>query len=262
MKKFTAVLLGILCTTSACKKDDSKEEASQTQKTVEAPVPFIGDLTIARLNSLKTKTFSSSDWTKAQPVIDATIGSATKTLNNEMYWLAVEDQKCASLSISVEGNAIRSISWAQVFTKESGQSWTDCMTRAGKEVPKDEPPFEKREKLSDITTDDIQSVAKASGWKFVSLSGMGMGAMDSHTMTFSKEGVEANITFVRPNGKEVNPKSSLTVTPAADQAKKYEAEGAAFVADDSLIGIKVGTDKAAAEAVLSEFKTALLTAAE
>ncbi|MBL4635028.1 MAG: hypothetical protein JKY56_14235 [Kofleriaceae bacterium] len=260
MKHIIPILVGALCTTSACKKDDSKDDAVKTPKVADVAVPFTGELTIERLNSLKTTQFSGSDWSKAQPIIAAQVGAATKTINGEMYWLAVEEEKCASLSISVNGSAINSISWAQVFTQESGKAWTDCMTRAGKEVPKEEePPFEKRAKLSDVTKDDIQTVAKAGGWKFVSLSGMGMGAMDSHNIKFSKDGVEATITFVRPNGKKVDPKSSMSISSAADQAKKYEAEGAAFVDGDALIGVKLGSDKTAAEVVLSEFKKALLT---
>ncbi len=85
-----------------------------------------------------------------------------------------------------------------------------------------------------------------------------MGSMDSHTIQLSKGGTEAKVTFVRPNDKPADPESSMTITPAAEQAKEYDKDGAAFVDADSLLGVRVGTDKPAAQALLAELKTALL----
>ena len=62
---------------------------------------------------------------------------------------------------------------------------------------------------------------------------MGMGAFDSHKLTFKNGSEVAVLTFVRPNGKEVDPKSSMKITPAAEQAKAYEADGAAFAEGDT-----------------------------
>lgn len=131
---------------------------------------------------------------------------------------------------------------------------------APREAPKEARKVEPKSKLSDVTTEEIQSVAKAQGWEFVSEGGMEMGSLNNSKLTFKKGDKTLKIEFVRPTGKPDDPKSSMKPMPVEEQAKAFK--GAVFVHSKSMLGVEMGGDKAAEKALLKKLTDALIKADE
>ncbi len=122
---------------------------------------------------------------------------------------------------------------------------------AAPEAAKEVPPFDK------LGPFDVADAIKPDGWKFEKSGGMGMGSLMSTTITASKGGTTAKITLVQPTGKADDPKSSIKITPLAEQLTAFQEAGAAFSDGKSLIAVEITGDKETAKALLETAVTNL-----
>ncbi len=124
------MLLAQACDADSDAKPAAKPSAAKRQPAKQQP--FTGTLTGARLREHGKLVSVFDPWPEALEKLEASFGKPTAIVGNTYHWAAIDGDKCSSLSVDQDGDAVGMIAGPSEVDEVMKSMYGKCLAAAGK----------------------------------------------------------------------------------------------------------------------------------